>query len=427
MKPRFVVACLLIIAVLSIGLWPAAAQESQTLTIFAAASLTDAFTEISDAFIADHPGVEIVFNFGGSSSLATQLVEGGAPADLFASANARQMTVAQEGERIAGKPMTFVKNRLVLIVPADNPAAIQSLRDLANGGVKLVVAAEGVPVRDYTNTLLEGLAADPAYGEGYRTAVIANIVSEEENVRQVSAKVALGEADAGIVYRSDVTPDINDQVIALPIPDRLNTIATYPIAITNDSANPELAQQFIDYLLSDIGQDTLVEWNFISVRIPELPSTISLLDDGMVHINGQLLNPFTLTVEDLRANYAPQTLDVTYMSGEDTVSTTFTGVLLWDIISAAQPNLNADVRNDKLSTFIVATGSDGYQAVIAWGEIDPEFGNQPILVAFEEAGSPIAEESGGAIQLVIPGDARGGRYVSGLVDLSLRDAPPVAK
>ncbi len=412
---------LLIVLLLSLSL--ARAQETQTLTVFAAASLTDAFTEIADSFEAANPGVEVVFNFASSSDLATQLAEG-APADLFASANNRQMQVAQDAGRIAGNPQTFVKNRLVLIVPADNPANIQSPRDLANEGVKLVVAAPDVPVRDYTNTMLDRLAADPGYGEEYRNAVITNIVSEEQNVRQVSAKIALGEGDAGVVYLSDVTPDIADQVIALPISDSLNTIATYPIAVTNDSANAELGQAFIDYVLSDAGQDTLVSWGFISVRISELPPTVSIADDGALHVDGQVLNPLALTVDDLRTSFTPQTVDVTFLSGEETITTSFTGVPLWDVLSAAQVNLNADVRNDKLSLFIVATGRDGYQAVIAWGEIDPEFANQPILVAYEEAGQPIAGDEG-PFRLVVPGDGRGGRYVFGLVNLSLRDAPSV--
>ena len=103
------------------------------------------------------------------------------------------------------------------------------------------------------------------------------------------------------------------------------------------------------------------------------------------------------------------------------------GVRLWDVINGAQANFNGDEKNDKLGIFIVATGSDGYQAVISWGEIDPDFGNQPVLVAYEEQGAPIAEDKGGSIRLVVPGDARDGRYVSGLVSLSLRDAPQVAK
>jgi molybdate transport system substrate-binding protein len=400
------------------------AQESQTLTVFAASSLTDAFEEIGAAFEDENAGVDVVFNFASSSDLATQLAEG-APADVFASANNTQMNVARDAERIAGSPRTFVKNRLVLVVPADNPAGITTLRDLANEGVQLVIAAPDVPVRTYTDTMLTRLAADPAYGEAYSAAVMANVVSEEQNVRQVSAKVALGEADAGIVYVSDVTPDISDEVIAIPIPDYLNTIATYPIAVTNDSANPELAQAFVDYVRSDAGQDTLVNWNFISSRIPEVPYTVTLPEGNTAFtVDGQVLNPLTLTVEDLQNNFSSQTIDVSYLSGEDTVSSTFTGVPLWQVISAAQPNLNADVRNDRISTFIVVTATDRYQAVISWGEIDPEFAGQPILVAYEENGAPIEDEQG-PIRLIVPTDARGARYVSGVVNISLRDAPIV--
>lgn len=417
--PRRLLAILLSLVLLSLTLIPASAQTE--LLVFAAASLTDAFEEISVAFEAENNGVEVIFNFGSSSTLATQLVEG-APADVFASANNAQMNVAREAERIVGSPRTFVKNRLVLIVPADNPANIQSLRDLANPGIRLVVAAPDVPVRDYTNTMLDRLAADPAYGEAYRQAVIANIVSEEDNVRQVSAKIALGEGDAGIVYRSDVTPDIADSVIVIPIPDALNTIATYPIAQVTDSTAPELAQSFIEYILSLAGQDILVKWGFISVTIPALPPTVSLPSDGTLLVDGQVLNPLTLTADVLRDNFSSQTVEVTYLSGEETVTTSFTGVLLWDIVSAAQPNLNADVRNDRLSMYLVVTSSDRYQAVIAWGEIDPDFGGQPILLAYAQEGAPIAD-SQGPLRLVVPTDLRGGRYVSGVVNISLRDAP----
>lgn len=409
----------LLLAVLSLGVLPIAAQ-SQTLTVFAASSLTDAFNEIATVFEAAHPGTDVAFNFGGSSTLATQLAEG-APADVFASANNTQMNVARDADRIGGTPRTFVKNRLVLIIPADNPAGIQSLHDLANAGVKLVVAAPGVPVRDYTDAMLTRLTADPSFGADFGTAAMANVVSEEDNVRQVSAKVALGEADAGVVYRSDVTPDIAANVVALPIPDAVNTLATYPIAVTNDSTSPDLAQAFIDYVLSDAGQDTLVKWGFTSARIPEQPAAVTYSTDGSsATLDGQVYNPLVLTQDSLKANFAPQTLDVTYLSGEDRVSVTFTGAKLWDVIGAAQPNFNADVRNDKLSMYIVVTGTDGYQAVIAWGEIDPDWGNQPILLAYEANGAPL---EGGALRLVVPGDKRGGRYVSGVTNISLRDAP----
>jgi molybdate transport system substrate-binding protein len=243
------------------------ATQKPTLTVFAAASLTDAFDEIGEAF-EEANGVEIVFNFGSSSTLAAQLAEG-APADVFASANTRQMDVVREAGRIDGQPQPFAKNRLVIAVPADNPGNILSLRDLARPGILLVVAASNVPVRDYTDTMLERLAAAPDFGEQYRQAVLDNIVSEEDNVRQVVAKVALGEADAGIVYQSDITPDIAEEVSAVAIPDGYNSIAAYPIAIIDDAPNPQLAQAFVDYILSDEGQDTLVQWGFISVRSPE--------------------------------------------------------------------------------------------------------------------------------------------------------------
>lgn len=417
---------IVVLIALLIGTAAVGAQETQTLTVFAAASLADAFEDIAAGFEADHPGVEVLFSFGSSSTLATQLVEG-APADVFASANSTQMTVARDAERIAGTPRTFVKNRLVLIVPADNPAGITTLRDLANEGVQLIIAAPDVPVRTYTDTMLERLAADPAFGEAFSAAVMANVVSEEDNVRQVAAKVALGEADAGIVYVSDVTPDIGDQVIAIPIPDHLNTIATYPIAVTRDAANPELAQAFVDYVLSDAGQDMLVNWNFISVRIPEVPDVVILPEGNTaVTVDGQVLNPISLTVDDLSSRFSSRSLEVSYRSGSETVSTSFTGVPLWQILSVAQPNLNADVRNDRVSTFIVVTASDGYQAVIAWGEIDPEFGDQPVLLAYQENGAPI-DDPQGPFRLVVPGDARDGRNVSGVVNISLRDAPVVGQ
>ncbi len=263
MKARFVLVVMLLGLV--VGTTPAVAREHSELTVFAAASLTDAFTEIGAAFTAAHPDVDVVFNFGGSSTLAAQLSEG-APADVFASANNKQMQVVVDAERVTSEPQTFARNQLVLIVPADNPAGIESLDDLANPGIKLVVAAPEVPVRVYTDAMLDALAADPAYGADFRDAVVANFVSEEDNVRQVAAKVALGEADAGVVYSSDVTPDIAEDVITLPIADAYNTLATYPIAPIADSANLEQAQVFVDFVLGDEGQDILVKWGLISVR-----------------------------------------------------------------------------------------------------------------------------------------------------------------
>ena len=240
-----------------------ASATTITLNVFAAASLTDAFTQIGDDFAAVQPGVEVVFNFAGSNQLATQ-IDSGAPADVFASANPTQMGVAIDAGRIvSGTERTFVRNRLVAIAPSDNPASLTTLEDLAQPGVAIVFAASEVPVGRYTLAFLDKAAADGSLGEGYKEAVMDNIVSYEQNVRAVLAKVSLGEADAGIVYTSDVGAAAND-VIQIEIPDNLNTIAAYPIAALSDSANPVLAQQFVDYVLSPAGQQVLVDYGFIS-------------------------------------------------------------------------------------------------------------------------------------------------------------------
>jgi molybdate transport system substrate-binding protein len=252
------------------------AQQHRQLVIFAASSLTDAFEDIATAFEAEHPTVDILFNFGGSSTLAAQLNQG-APADIFASANPQQMTKAIDGGRIADDPQTFTQNRLVLIVPADNPANMTSIDDLARSGVLLVLAAPDVPARVYTDAMLDALAMHADYGEAYRMAVMANVVSEEPNVRQVAAKIAFGEADAGIVYHSDVTPDIADDVLVLPIPDAVNTTATYPIAITDDSPHPELAREFIDFVRAEDGQAILQAWGFLLVLMDDPPVRCMLM------------------------------------------------------------------------------------------------------------------------------------------------------
>ncbi|MBL8153150.1 MAG: molybdate ABC transporter substrate-binding protein [Anaerolineae bacterium] len=238
------------------------AQAAETVVVFAAASLTDAFEEIGTAFEADHADVRVVFSFAGSSTLATQLVEG-APSDVFASANFKQMQVVIDAGRMAEPVVIFARNRLVVIVPAENPGRIETLDDLARPGLRLVLAAEGVPVRDYTEAMLDQMAATDEYGPAYRTAVLVNVVSEEDNVRQVAAKVALGEADAGIVYLSDMTPNLSDQVMSIAVPDEFNTVAAYPIGVITDSAAPRLAQAFVDFVLSDEGQAILGRWNFL--------------------------------------------------------------------------------------------------------------------------------------------------------------------
>jgi molybdate transport system substrate-binding protein len=235
---------------------------SGELTILAAASLTDAFTVLGAEFEARQPGARVSFSFAGSNQLAQQIAAG-APADVFASANARQMQVAVDSGRIAAAaPQTFARNRLVVIFPGDNPGRLAALTDLAQPGLRLVLAAAEVPVGQYSLDFLAKAAQDPAFPSGYQAAVLANIVSYEENVRAVFTKVALGEADAGLVYTSDVVGEGAESLGRLEIPDTLNTIAEYPIAPLADSAHPALAQAFIDLVLSAEGQAVLAEYGF---------------------------------------------------------------------------------------------------------------------------------------------------------------------
>jgi molybdate transport system substrate-binding protein len=237
--------------------------ESVTLNVFAAASLTESFTQISKNFEAQHPNVSVVLNFAGSQDLAQQ-INSGAPADIFASANAIQMQVAIDGGRIiSGSQQTFVQNRLVMITPSDNPAGLRTFKDLAKPGLKLVLASQDVPVGKYSLQILDKADQDPGYGNMFKSDVLKNVVSYENNVKSVLAKIALGEGDAGIVYSSDVTGENGNKVIETDIPDNLNVIAKYPIALLKDSRQADLAKAFVDYVLSPEGQAVLSKYGFI--------------------------------------------------------------------------------------------------------------------------------------------------------------------
>jgi molybdate transport system substrate-binding protein len=192
--------------------------------------------------------------------LVTQLTEG-AEADVFASANRAQMTAAEEAGVIAGESATFVENRLVIVVPSDNPAAIAAPADLAQEGLRLVLAQAEVPVGNYSRQAVCLMTEDAAtYGDDFVARVAANVVSEEEDVRDVLAKVQLGEADAGIVYVSDAFV-AGDEVQLIEVPDPVNVLATYPIApVTGGDA--ALAAAFIAYVLGPDGQATLEAYGF---------------------------------------------------------------------------------------------------------------------------------------------------------------------
>jgi molybdate transport system substrate-binding protein len=232
--------------------------ESSTLTVLAASSLTDAFDELEGIFEEQNPGADLLTSFGGSSELLAQL-EQGAPADVFASADEAKMYNAFE-EDLVSEPQTFARNRPVVIVPVDNPAGIQELRDIAKPGARLVLAQEGVPIAEYAKDVLSD--ADVEYGGNFERQALANVVSREANVRASANRVALGEADATFVYVTDVTPDIQDQVEVIEIPQDLNVTATYPIATVTESQNRDLAQEWVDLVLSDEGQEVLEKYGF---------------------------------------------------------------------------------------------------------------------------------------------------------------------
>lgn len=245
---------------------PAAPASPQgEVVVFAAASLTDAFKEIGQVLQTRYPGLTFSFNFAASSTLRTQLAQG-ARADVFASADERNMRGAQQDGTIAGDPLVFVRNEPVIVVPAPNPAGITALKDLARPGVRLVLAGRDVPIGGYARQILQNAARNPDYGADFADRVLANVVSEEPNVRASLAKVVLGEADATFVYRSDITPDVRDRVRVVEVPAGLNLIADYYIARVKDGPNPAGAQVFIDFALSSEGQEILARWGFRPVK-----------------------------------------------------------------------------------------------------------------------------------------------------------------
>jgi len=229
---------------------------TRTLNVFAAASLMDAFTELGGMLEKQQPGLRVRFNFAGSQQLAIQL-EQGAVADVFASADARWMTYAADRGLLRGDAQVFARNRLVVIVPSTNPARIQRLQDLARSGVKLVLGADAVPVGRYSRMALQALSKDPAFGGDYATRVLKNVVSEEENVKSVVGKVQLGEADAGMVYRSDVTNSVARFLKVLTLPESVDIVAAYPIAAVSAGADSAAARAFLDLVLSAEGQRVL--------------------------------------------------------------------------------------------------------------------------------------------------------------------------
>jgi len=219
-----------------------------TFTVFAAASLTAAFTELGDAFTAENPDTEVTFSFAGSSDLVAQIVEG-APVDVFASADLANMAKLTDAGLDGDDPVVFATNLAEIIVEPGNPTDITGVADLADEDLVVVQCAPEVPCGSYAEQVFAnaGVEVTPA--------------SFEENVKAVVTKVVLGEADAGIVYRTDVIT-AGDDADGVAIGDDVNVVAEYPIVSIADSPNPVGARAFIEFVLSPVGQQILASYGF---------------------------------------------------------------------------------------------------------------------------------------------------------------------
>jgi len=228
------------------------------LVVFAAASLRDAFSALGESFERAHAGVELTFNFAGTQELRTQ-IEHGAAVDVFASADERHMSELARAGRVRA-PRVFARNEPVVVVAKEQIGTLRAFSDLPHAQT-IVIGAAQVPIGRYTRQVLDraSVSLDPHF----RANVEARVVSHEPNVKQVLVKVMLGEADAAIVYRSDVN-GTSRQVGVLAIPAEINVIAEYPIAVVAEAAHPTLAREWIAFVLSDAGRAALVRAGFLT-------------------------------------------------------------------------------------------------------------------------------------------------------------------
>jgi molybdate transport system substrate-binding protein len=213
------------------------------LIVFAAASLKKSFTDIGEQFKTDNPGSDVEFSFAGSSDLVTQLTQG-APADVFASADTKNMDKAAQANLLSGSPVNFASNTLTIVTAPGNPKKIASFKDLTQPGLSVVVCAPQVPCGSATATVEKA------------TGVKLNPVSEESQVTDVLGKVTSGQADAGLVYVTDAQ-GAGDKVTAVAFPESTEAVNTYPIAVLKQSKNQDLAKKFVDLVTGEAGQKVL--------------------------------------------------------------------------------------------------------------------------------------------------------------------------
>jgi molybdate transport system substrate-binding protein len=239
--------------------------QAKTLTVFAAASLTEYLREgVKPAFEKANPGVSLRISLASSGECRLQ-IEQGAPADVFMSADTSNMDRLASAKLVA-RPVTFARNTLAAIVPTANPGHVNGLRDLAKPRLRLVLPDPSAPIGHYAYQVLANMDRSGKYGKDYLAGVERNVLSHEPNVKSAVAKVLLGEADATMCYISDATPEVRAHVKVLTIPDEVNVIAEYPMAVVTKSRQKALAQTFIRFVTSDQGQALLAEYGFMPVK-----------------------------------------------------------------------------------------------------------------------------------------------------------------
>ena len=273
MKRNTLILLVVVLAVAAVGVYSAyqyfTPKPVEELRVFAAASLTKPFQALQPQFEAKY-NAKLIFNFAGSSTLSTQINQG-SPCDVFASANAKEMTNVKNANLLSGSSTVFAHNSLRVVVPKTN-AVVSILLDLAKPGVRVVLADKSVPAGNYALQMLTkidatwGNSSSPLYKgveyTGFSKKVLANVISYETDVEQVVTKTATGTADAGIAYKSDSINRASD-VSFVEIPSDVNQIAVYPIGIINTSAHSALAQKFIAYMMSSDGQKALADAGFL--------------------------------------------------------------------------------------------------------------------------------------------------------------------
>jgi molybdate transport system substrate-binding protein len=233
--------------------------------VFAAASLTNALEELGEPWTAAHPGSDLILTFDASSALRAQ-VEEGAVADVVVSADTKNAQTLVDACLAQGPITPFATNSLVIVVPTGNPAGIESPADLATSGVRVVAAGPQVPISTYAGQVIDNLAALPDYPADFASAVTANTVSEEDNVRAVLTKIELGEGDAAIVYVTDGAS--SDDVETVAIPEGANVPATYAAVAVGSATQPALATEFLAFLLGPEAQGVLAGYGFLPPPAP---------------------------------------------------------------------------------------------------------------------------------------------------------------